>query len=112
MARKNDLKDPKYDAFVSSMLEVAERYKKIQEQQCALGLFSYDRELVKCHVCKLSEDINFIGKLFTYRYGDIEFKDTGLQFISLDEKNECFKCPDCGAECLVLPEPSLKEENT
>lgn len=84
MISKNDLKDSEYDVFVSSMFEIVKRYNKIQEQQRALGLFSYGRELLKCHACGLTEDINFIRKLFTYRCGDTEFK-----------------CPNCAAECLV-----------
>ncbi len=111
MTKKEIAESEEYKAFISGMREVAEHYREIQDQRRALGLFLDDRELLKCHECGLFEDIDFIGKLFTYRRGDNEFKETGLQFIGLDDKNERFKCPSCGAECTPPPEPPLEEED-
>lgn len=111
MTKKEIAESAEYKDFISNMGEVMEYYKEIQEKRRELGLFLDDRELLKCHECGLSEDVDVIGKLFTYRRGDKEFKETGLQFINLDDKNEHFKCPSCGAEYVAPPESPLEEEN-
>jgi hypothetical protein len=68
------------------------------------GLFLNDRELVSCPQCGLTEDIAFSGKLFTYYKDDPDFKETGLQFVSLDGNAEYLKCPVCKVEVLIPKE--------
>lgn len=91
-----DLKDDiEYKNFLK---EVGERFREIHEHAKLHGTFGYDRETLSCPRCGLTEDIDFSDKLFTYKKGDAEFKDTGLQFIALDDRNEWFKCPLCNTK--------------
>ena len=84
--------------------ECGERFCEINEMATQHGVFPYNRETVHCIQCGLTEDIAFSGKLFTYQQDDAEFKETGLQFITLDNTNERFKCPVCNTEILAPQE--------
>ena len=109
MTKKTDQKYAKLDSVASNLSEAMKHYRVVQEKALVQGIFLYDRELLNCSQCNLAEDIDHVGRLFTYRRGDNEFKTTGLQFIALDDKNERFKCPSCGAECLAPLEPPLHD---
>lgn len=89
---KNDID---YQNFLH---EVGARFHELNEMANKHGIFLYDRETVSCPQCGLTEDIAFSGKLFTYYKDDLEFKETGFQFIPLDGNAECFKCPVCNIE--------------
>jgi predicted RNA-binding Zn-ribbon protein involved in translation (DUF1610 family) len=84
--------------------ECGERFRELNKWADLHGVFLDDREMLSCPQCGLKEDTTFSGKLFTYKKGDPEFKETGLQFIALDDQDERFKCPTCHIEILVSPE--------
>lgn len=86
--------------------EFAERFKEIHKLAKQHGIFMHDRETLICSKCGLTEDIAFTGVLFTHRKDDAECKDTGLQFIALDDSNERFICPVCSTEVIA---PNEKE---
>ena len=66
----------------------------VNQFESALGLFTHDRELLKCEECQIYEDVTFEGVLIT-EFGDNYGKDTGLRFIETEESN-IFICPKCG----------------
>lgn len=90
-----------YKEFIK---ECGERFRELNKWADKHGIFLDDREMLSCSQCGLKEDIAFSGKLFTYKKGDPEFKETGLQFVTLDKRDERFKCPNCNIEILLLPE--------
>lgn len=93
---ENDLKDDiEYKSFIK---EVGEHFREMNERAKLQGIFTYDRETLSCPQCGLTEGIAFSGKLYAYKRGDTEFKDTGFQFIALDDRNEWFKCPLCNTK--------------
>ena len=81
------------DGFsLSDLKPLVRRLVKVRKQAEAIGLFTNDRELLEC-TCGLIEDVAFDGRLFTYHKNDHAFKDTGLNFIKVNENTFC--CPVC-----------------
>jgi len=77
---------------LSDLKPLVRRLVKVRKQAEAIGLFTGDRELLECP-CGLIEDVAFDGRLFTYHKNDHAFKDTGLNFIKVNENTFC--CPVC-----------------
>lgn len=99
---KDKFKD---DAEYQNLLrELGEQIHEVNEISKQHGIFLNDRELVSCLQCGLIEDIAFSGKLFTYYKDDPDFKETRLQFSSLDGNVEYLKCPVCDIEVLIPKE--------
>lgn len=65
----------------------------IQKCAKALGIFTNERELLRCPACGLQEDVAVDGILITCREPDLG-KDTGLRFVPLGEQT--FRCAGCG----------------
>lgn len=63
-----------------------------QKQAEALGMFTHDRELLRCDGCGLMEDVSHTGMLITCRDPDLG-TDTGLRFVK--EAEGSFRCPSC-----------------
>jgi len=80
------------------LLELCHQLKEAQDRAKKLGIFVYDRELVICPRCGLSEDISFSGALMTCKADDPTFSDTGLKFTF---QGDICRCPDCGHEFRV-----------
>ena len=83
---------------------LAERLLEIQVQAKQLGIFVDDRDLVECVDCQLIEDIALNGRLFTFWKNDKDSKDTGLQFIELNQSEALFQCPNCGKQATAQKE--------
>lgn len=94
--KKSDYNDD--IAYKNFLQELGVKLREINDIAQQHGIFLADRETVSCTQCGLIEDVAFSGKLFTYYKHDPEFKETGLQFIELDNNNERLKCPACNAE--------------
>lgn len=100
-----DMNKGKDDAEYQNLLrEFGDQIRAINEMAKQQGLFLNDRELISCSQCGLTEDIAFSGKLFTYYKDDPDFKETGLQFSSLDGNAKYLKCPVCKVEVLIPEE--------
>lgn len=93
--------DYEYQNFLQ---EIGDQFNELNQIAKQHGLFLNDRELVSCPKCGLTENIAFSGKLFTYYKDDPYFKETGLQFGSLDGNAEYLKCPVCKVEVLIPKE--------
>lgn len=106
MKKKNSKNSKKMPSSLISpgLCKMAERIVKIQKIAKQNGVFIYDRELLRCSKCGLTEDIAFSGKLFTYVKKDPNYQDTGLSFIALDSNNKRFKCPSCNTKILATEE--------
>ena len=77
-----------------SIMSLARELVRVKKQAEDLGLFTNDRELLKCTGCDLVEDVAFDGSLTTYRKNDDCMTDTGLRFEEI--RNGEFRCPVCG----------------
>ncbi len=62
-------------------------------------MFIDDRELLQCHSCGLTEDVEFCGRLITY-FGEPGSSDTGLRFKERGDGK--FRCPKC--RTILTPE--------
>lgn len=70
------------------------KIQKVKKQAERLGVFTCDRELLRCPKCRLEEDVaGGTGLLFVTRPSNRE-KDTGLRF-DVNRKTRRAKCPDC-----------------
>jgi len=79
--------------LIRSLRPLAKELVKLQRQMKAMGLFTDDRDLVKCPRCPLEEDVTADGRLVTARAP--LYEETGLQFKVLDRKKIRFQCPCC-----------------
>ena len=93
--------------MTDSIFELCRGIAELKKQAKALGLFTHDRELLKCEECQLYEDVTFEGVLIT-EFGDNYVKDTGLRFIETEESN-IFICPKCGKR-IAAEEEDLFDE--
>lgn len=75
-----------------SLRALAERLGVLKNRAEALGVFSHDRELLKCTGCGLLEDVTAEGTLITCRARALG-RDTGLRFRKL--RGNRFRCPAC-----------------
>lgn len=82
--------------------------ERAKEKARALGLFTDDRDLLECPMCRLLEDVTCDGLLITYRNDSPDMTDTGLRFLELNEN--AFQCPACGAKCRLPTEQKLVED--
>ena len=82
-----------------NLFMLANRLTKIKEEAKKLGIFTDDRELLKCPKCGLMEDIDINGRLFTV-FENAPYESTGLAFEGTG-KRENYSCPNCG-EIIVL----------
>ena len=80
--------------MADSIIELCRELVELKKQAKALGMFTDDRELLKCEECGLYEDVTSKGILIT-EFRDNCGKDTGLRFIETEESN-VFICPKCG----------------
>lgn len=78
------------------LYKIAARLQALKKQARKLGLFTNDRELLKCPGCGLKEDLAFDGTLCTYR-DDAFDVDTGLRFPEPDDDGVS-TCPGCGGK--------------
>ena len=78
-----------------NLLNLAGKLVKIKEEAERLGIFTGDRELLECPKCGLIEDVDAYGRLFTV-FKDAPYKDTGLNFREVGNKENTFCCPNCG----------------
>jgi len=67
----------------------------LQKHAAALGLFTKERDLLRCPHCGLQEDVDVTGRLLTYFKGRRQ-KDTGLRFRRLNQ--QAWFCPRCQAK--------------
>lgn len=81
------------DDLVNKLKPIVHKFKELQTQAKALGIFTNHRDLVECSDCGLVEDVTNQGVLFVY-CGENYSEDTGLRFIELDD--DTVKCPKCG----------------
>ncbi len=100
-SKTGDKDDVDYQNFLR---EISARLREVNEISKQYGIFLNDREIVHCAQCGLTEDIAFSGKLFTYYANDPEFKETGLQFIELENNSEYLQCPICNLNILIPQE--------
>lgn len=80
---------------MDNLLNLAKKLIKIYEEAKMLGIFTNDRELLECPICGLMEDVDINGKLFTV-FKNEPYKDTGLNFKEVGNKENNFRCPNCG----------------
>ncbi len=85
----------------NEIYRLAESINKLNKERQKLGLFIDDRELLKCEICGLAEDVTFDSRLITYIISDgkdeIKPVDNGLRFITTDMQT-IYLCPICGNE--------------
>ncbi len=94
MSKSNSI--PKKDKKLADILNrsLLRRIRHVHRLALEYGLFLNDRELLICDNCGLLEDVDFTGRLITYKSGEDIF-DSGMRF----EKGEgdMHVCPVCGA---------------
>ena len=86
--------------------KLAARLQETLQRAKELGMFVEDRELLRCGICGLIEDVTFKGLLVVYPDTDESQSDTGLRFEEID--GERYRCPWCGAALRV---PSVEERS-
>lgn len=77
------------------LFALAQQLKEAREQASALGLFTDNRDLLKCPSCGLQEDVLISGQLITYDKDQPDADDSTLRFQKSD--NGRFICPRCGS---------------
>lgn len=75
------------------LVQLSRKLAKVNAQARALGIFTDDRELLKCPNCGLLEDVTANGLLMTYPKDSVDLTDCGLRCFPVDET--CFACPKC-----------------
>lgn len=83
-----------YPQLLSGIVPLADELARVKKQAAALGVFTNDRELLKCSKCGLTEDVLTDGMLVTYHMNSRDSNDSGLRFEKIAE--EKFRCPVCG----------------
>jgi len=81
-----------------AIVELVRQLEELKARARTLGMFTDDRELLRCPKCGLIEDVLCGGLLVTY-HEEGDRKDTGLRFAESGTEG-CFTCPECGAEAL------------
>lgn len=83
----------KHSKFASDILPHARELARIKRQAETLGMFTNDRELLKCTGCDLAENVSFDGFLMAYQRDCDSLKDCGLRFEALSDNT--YRCPVC-----------------
>jgi hypothetical protein len=83
--------------FDVSIHDLARQLVAVKKEAKRLGIFTEDRELLKCPGCGLMEDVAMGGMLLMCRRSSPGV-DTGLRFSGIRNKARGFRCPVCGAE--------------
>ena len=78
-----------------NLFKLGKKLIKLREEAERFGIFTGDRELLKCPKCGLLEDVDINGRLFTV-FNDSHHEDTGLKFQEVEGKENSFRCPNCG----------------
>lgn len=82
--------------LADSVLPLAKQLVEFKPQMQALGMFTNDRELLKCPTCDMAEDVTADGFLVTFHRSDKDQSaDSGLCFDEIEK--DLFRCPVCGA---------------
>jgi len=77
------------------MRPLARQVMALKARMEALGMFTNDREFLKCTTCDLAEDVAVDGRLITvHRNGTDWSTDSGLRFKEVER--DLFRCPVCG----------------
>ncbi len=82
------------------IVELVRQLEDLKARARALGMFTDDRELIRCPKCGLMEDVLCGGFLVTY-HEEGDHKDTGLRFAESATEG-CFTCPECGTEVVAV----------
>lgn len=107
-ARKPRQSDDGVDDLVAKLEPLVQKLQELKQQAAALGIFTNDRELLRCPRCGLGEDVAAGGYLMTYREPDFA-RDTGLRFVETDTPGS-FRCPSCGEIVHEPEEPTADFE--
>lgn len=92
-------------SLINDIPSLAARLVDIHQQAKKLGIFTNDRELLKCPQCGLAEDVTCDGRLFTFQSADETFSDTGMRFQEIDATH--FRCPSCHHILVVTEEEEV-----
>jgi rubredoxin len=84
----------------SDIRKLAKQIATLRKRAAALGLFTDDRELLRCPQCGLQEDVEITGRLITYSKSR-KPRDTGLRFKRLDNRD--WLCPRCQTKIQCVP---------
>jgi hypothetical protein len=87
----------------TELLDACRQLKVLQDQARSLGMFMDDRELLRCDVCGLEEDVLGSGILVTRQAGDMQAPDTGLRFMEVGAR--LFACPRCEHQVVLVEKP-------
>jgi rubredoxin len=79
----------------SDIRKLARQITTLRKRAAALGLFTEERDLLRCPKCGLQEDVDCTGRLLTYSKGR-KANDTGLRFRLVNQ--HAWLCPRCGAK--------------
>jgi Zn finger protein HypA/HybF involved in hydrogenase expression len=93
MSRTNK---PEKQGGMDGLIALARQLEQVKAQARTLGIFTDDRELLKCPNCGLLEDVMANGLLVTYSRRSRSRKDCGLRFSQAEENR--FQCPSCGTK--------------
>ena len=83
-----------YKELLKNVLLIAKQIEASKKQAEKLGMFTHDRDILSCKLCRLYEDVEASGLLVVTR--GRSKKDTGLRFRPVGRSGEYFRCPSCG----------------
>ena len=89
-------------SLFNDISSLAARLVDIHQKAKELGIYTNDRELLKCPQCGLTEDVACDGLLFTFESADKTFSDTGMCFQEIDATH--FRCQSCHHILVVAEE--------